>query len=273
MIGKAIFEAGRLAGFSANVLLSRLACAGAFAGLVMFLAPSAAPGQTPAAVSGVEAGVKNGKVYISARLYGAFTEDTLKVLSGGAPVTFTYAIQVKGKRSLLWDRTARQTVMKRVVKYDTLKKTYMVWEKTDDAESEDKIGFEEELRRAEYSKAGEAGQEGKQGSTKDPADSSASKTETPPVTDPLILPTIAETMEWMSNTGLVDMGPVESLGGHGVYYAKARLKVKSISSSPRLTYILFFVSFLDFDTGWLLSESFTVGGSGETSTQGAAGVL
>ncbi|MDH5638369.1 MAG: DUF4390 domain-containing protein, partial [Nitrospinota bacterium] len=171
---------------------------------------------------------------------------------------FTYVIQVKQERTLLWDRSARQVVIKRVVKYDTLKKNYLAWEKRDDTKPEEEIEFEEELRKAEYKKTDENTNAKIAARGKASDGPSATDADASPMMDPLILLTAGEMMQWMSDTGAVDMGPMEGLGGQGTYYAMARLKVKSMNSSPPLTYILFFVSFLDFDTGWLTSKPFKV---------------
>lgn len=238
----------RLLGGSSGTAMVLLSC----------LALPAMAEEAPVTGSKVEAEVKNGKVFISARLDGAFTPDTMKVLSGGAPITFTYVIQAKQERALLWDRLARQVVVKRVVKYDTLKKNYLAWEKRDDKKAEDEIEFEEELRKAEYKKSGEDANDEKAVRDKASDGSAADNADAPPMMDPLILPTEGEMIQWMSDTGAVDMGPVEGLGSQGTYYAMARLKVKSMNSSPPLTYILFFVSFLDFDTGWMMSQPFTM---------------
>ena len=239
----------------------------------VFIGPGPAlAGQDSAGGDGFSAGVENGKIVILARLQGALTPETIKALSGGSPVTFTFVAQVKRKRFMIWDGTARQVVLKRIVKYDALKKTYLAWEKRDDTRPEDEINFSEELKRVEY-KPSEPAKNNAAVAAQPPADPSVAvvKDNKPVVMDPLIFPSVKEMEEWVSSTGRTELGPVEGLGAAGDYYVQVRLKVKSVNPSPPLRYILFFLSFLDFDTGWLRSEQFNVSPAQKESALPSAG--
>ena len=225
--------------------------------IMVALAFSSCPAMADMADNGgsfLAAGVDNGKVGVSVSIAGALTPETMKALSSGTPVTFTYVIQVNKERFLFWDRTAKQVVVKRVVKYDALKKQYLAWEKRDDEKSEDEIDFLAELKDVEYKNTDVKTVNG----PSTPTAPTTGGNDTPAVLEPLILPTTREMEEWVNTTGKVDLGTAQSLGAPGDYYAQARLKVKSMNPSPPMTYILFFISYLDLDTGWLQSGSFHV---------------
>jgi hypothetical protein len=204
---------------------------------------------------GVLAGVENGKIIMSAKLSSAITADAMKAISGGTPVTFTYVAQVMMKRWALWDKTLRQVVIKRMVKYDALKKTFLVWEKR--GESEKNIGFGEELKKVEYKPAEPPPAPDAGAAEKKPPSPAPEKAGAPVVMDPLELAKPHELEEWMASTGKLDLGSAEGIGEADKYYVQARLKVKSVNPSPPLRFLLFFYSFLDLDTGWIASEPFS----------------
>jgi len=91
------------------------------------------------------------RISISAAIKGAFTREIVETINSGAPVTFTYFLQLKKYRTVVWDETVRSIAIKRMVKFDTLKKEYLTWEKR--AEDEDDINFKAELTAMEYKSA------------------------------------------------------------------------------------------------------------------------
>lgn len=202
-------------------------------------------------------------VLASASIRGAFTPEIIETIQSGAPVTFTYFIQLKRHRPIIWNETVRELAIKRMVKFDTLKKEYLTWEKR--AEDEDEIDFELELKALEF-KRGERGEpEAKPapGSTA-PAAGSGGKT----AADPVALKNLKELERWMTHLEKVDLGPAKGLDRYTRYYIRVRCEMKSIKLIPPFNYILFFVSFWDFDTDWGSSTPFTINQAVEEKSEG-----
>ena len=221
------------------------------------LLPQAAAGSDKLDSKGyyISVDVENEKVVMVTRIAGAFSMETKKAVSGGAPVVFTYIIQMKRKRWLLWDSTVSHVVLKKTVKYDALKKNYLLWEKKAENVDEDEIEFGAELAKVDYKDAARQAPEAKAAPAAPPKENKAD--ERPPVVmDPLMVSSLKEMEDWMSSSGKLDLGPASGMDKDSEYYVQLRLKVRSLNSSPPQALLLSFTSFLDLDSGWIESEPF-----------------
>ncbi|MBI5815168.1 MAG: DUF4390 domain-containing protein [Nitrospinae bacterium] len=179
----------------------------------------------------------------SAILKGAFTREIKESVLSGMPMTFTYFIELKRIRSLIWNETSRKLAVKRTVKFDALRKVYLMWEKK--GENDEDLTFEQELAAAEYNKEKAKDQ---------PTQADGQQAQEPAMGD-------YEQMEkWMTRLEGVDMGPVSNLKQGARYYFMVRCEMKSIKLIPPFNYILFFVSLWDFDTEWENSTPFIING-------------
>lgn len=183
------------------------------------------------------------KVNVSAVLKGSFTKEIKESIDSGAPVTFTYFVELKRIRTLVWNETARELVIKRLVKFDTLRKVYLTWEKRGD--DEDDIVFDAELSAAEYKNKDNASQAAKD----------------PQAMEPMVIKEADRLERWMTRLENLEIAPAAELKHNSRYYIRARCEMKSIKLIPPFNYILFFVSFFNFETGWETSSPFYLNGA------------
>jgi hypothetical protein len=183
------------------------------------------------------------RVIVSATLKGAFTPEIRKSIDSGGPVTFTYHIQLKRLRGLIWDKTVYKFTLKKMVKFDALKKEYLAWEKKD--EDEDDIDFKAELENVHFNKAGDVSEV-------------TTTQEEEIVMEPLIFKKVSELEKWMTHIEKFDLGSTKGLDASAFYKARVRCKMKQLKLIPPFNYILFFMSFLDFDTEWTNSTTFSI---------------
>lgn len=193
------------------------------------------------------------RVLISAVLKGAFTPEIRKSIDSGGPVVFTYFLQLKRLRGFIWDKTVYKIALKRMVKFDALKKEYLVWEKKD--KDEDDIDFKAELKNVSYNETRQAGKSAaaRQDKNIEPG--------TEVIMEPLIFKKAQELEKWMTHIEKFDLGSTDGLDKSALYKARVRCKMKQIKLIPPFNYILFFMSFLDFDTEWTSSTTFPINGS------------
>lgn len=194
------------------------------------------------------------RVYISAAIKGAFTPEIVETIESGTPVTFTYFLQLKKRRPILWNKRVRKLVIKRMVKFDTLKKEHLTWEKR--AGSAGEIDFDAETAWLEYKNGDEQG------------GASSGSAGAKQAMEPVIIKGRNELRRWMTRLEKIDLGPVKDLTPGARYYAQVRCEMKSIKLIPPFNYILFFLALWDFDTGWGSSTTFTIE---EAAPAGGAG--
>lgn len=193
------------------------------------------------------------RVIVSATLKGAFTPGIRKSIDSGGPVTFTYHIQLKRLRGLIWDKTVYKFTLKKMVKFDALKKEYLAWEKK--AEDEDDIDFKAELKNAHFNVTGDVSE------ITTPKEEKIVEPDSEVVMEPLIFKKVSELEKWMTHIEKFDLGSTEGLDASAFYKARVRCKMKQLKLIPPFNYILFFMSFLDFDTEWTNSTIFSINGS------------
>lgn len=189
------------------------------------------------------------RVMVSAILKGAMTRDIKDSIESGAPVTFTYLVKLEKIRRVVWNETIREVAVKKMVKYDALRKVYLTWEKK--ADSPDSISFDAELSVAEHKDK----DKDKEGTT---ASSSMAKETSQPSQEATILKEREALEKWMTRLDNVDLGSVQELRSAGRHYASVKCEMKAIQLMPPFNYILFFVSLWDFDTKWSDSTIFMI---------------
>ncbi len=194
------------------------------------------------------------RVMFSAILKGAMTREIKDSIESGAPVTFTYLVKLNKARRVVWDETVREVAVKKLVKYDALRKVYLTWEKK--ADSPEAITFDAELSAAEY-------KEEDKGKESAPAPPSSAKEPSQPLQEPTILKEREEMEKWMTHLENVDLGAVAEMRAFGRHYVSVKCEMKAIKLMPPFNYILFFVSLWDFDTKWSDSTFFVINGLSE----------
>ncbi|MBI5167062.1 MAG: DUF4390 domain-containing protein [candidate division NC10 bacterium] len=68
-----------------------------------------------------------------------------------------------------------------------------------------------------------------------------------------------EVKKWMGGLEGIKVVPYQALGKEELYYIQIRAEIRSIELAFPLNYLLFFVSFFNFDTPWADSPYFRVG--------------
>jgi hypothetical protein len=63
---------------------------------------------------------------VSFRLTDCFTEEMKKAIDNGIDTAFTYIVRLYEVRHLWWDRKVEDLKIKRLIKYDNLKKVYQI---------------------------------------------------------------------------------------------------------------------------------------------------
>lgn len=200
------------------------------------------------------------RVMVSATLKGAMTREIKDSIESGAPVTFTYLVKLERVRRVVWNETIREVAVKKLVKYDTLRKAYLTWEKKGD--SPDAISFDQELSAAEYKdkdKDREKDKEKDNGS----AGSAPPKESSPQPQEPTVLKEREALEKWMTHLENVDLGASADMRAFGRHFASVKCEMKAIKLMPPFNYILFFVSLWDFDTKWSDSTLFVINAPAE----------
>lgn len=192
------------------------------------------------------------RIVVSAHIKGAFTREIVDTIQSGAPVTFTYFIELERIREILWDKTVRKLAIRRMVKYDTLRKEYIAWEKR--AEKKNKIDFKAELDAMEYKEKNIINEPPKSGKTVEDNKSPE------PAIEPDTFTDIDQLNEWMTRLDKIDLGATDGLETDAVYYTRIKSEMKTIKLIPPFNYILFFVSLWNFDTDWGESDWFKING-------------
>ena len=219
---------------------------------------------------------------VSARTKGAFTKDIRNNVASGAPLIFTYTIELKRHRTVVWDETVREFYVKKMVKFNTLTNEYQTWQKEADDEAD--IDFAAEIEAVNYKEPekkiapendskenkhdGIQTQPASSGQLDKPVESETVAEDEAPaeatVMEPLIFTKQAEFEKWMSSLEKLNVIPTEGLDKSGRYYYRVKCTMKSIKLIPPFNYILFFIALLDFDTDWTSSTIFTINGSAKS---------
>lgn len=239
--------------FAARGFLKRILLGAAAVFAFSALGASTAHAEEAYIVDVVRAGSPD-HVMFSATLKGALTREIKDSIESGAPLTFTYLLKLNKARRVVWDETIREVAVKKMVKYDALRKVYLTWEKKGDSPTA--ITFDAELSAAEYKEEDKA----KENSPTTPP---AVKEQSPPPQEPTVLKDREEMEKWMTHLENVDFGAVAEMREFGRHYVSVKCEMKAIKLMPPFNYILFFVSLWDFDTKWSDSSFFVINGLSE----------
>ncbi len=210
---------------------------------------------------------------LSAKVKGAFTQEIRENIASGAPLVFTYTIELKRDRALIWDEKIRRIYVKKMVKLDTLTQEYQTWEKQ--ADDEEDINFTTEMEAVNYKEPEKSGnmedgnnsEEAEKATNDKPGEQTLEDNQekkNPTVMEPLIFKEQKEVEKWMMSLENVMVTSTEELDKSGRYYYRVKCTMKSIKLIPPFNYILFFIALLDFDTDWTSSTIFTINGTGES---------
>ena len=178
----------------------------------------------------------------SASLDGAFTEKIEEALMSGMPVTFTFYVKLIRDRSYIWDANEKTTVVHKVVKYDSFAKEFNAIEIIDNKPPK-RDEFDPMLATIKKS-------HGETLLSKKPVSyEELSKRY-------LVLKTLPMVELWMSRLRNIPLGDKLDYPPDAKYYLEVKAEMDTIKLRPPFNYILFFVSFLNFDTEWANSSPF-----------------
>lgn len=192
------------------------------------------------------------RVMVSATLRGGMTREIKDSIESGAPVTFTYLVKLERVRRVVWNETVREVAVKKLAKYDALRKVYLTWEKKGD--SPEAISFDQELSATEYK------DKDKESAAANPI---PAKEQAQAPQEPTVLKEREALEKWMTRLENVDLGASADMRASGRHFASVKCEMKAIKLMPPFNYILFFVSLWDFDTKWSDSSLFVVNASPE----------
>lgn len=178
----------------------------------------------------------------SASLDGAFTENIEEALMSGMPVTFTFYVKLIRDRSFFWDDNEKTTVIHKVVKYDSFTKEFNAIEIIDNKppKHDEFDGMLASIKKSHgdtlFSKKPFSFDE-------------LSKRY-------LVLKTLPMVKLWMSRLRNIPLGEKLDYPSDAKYRLEVKAEMDTIKLTPPFNYILFFVSFLNFDTEWATSSPF-----------------
>jgi hypothetical protein len=191
--------------------------------------------------------VKEKEIILSTFLADAFTQEIRETLASGAPITFTYIIQLRRERLFYWDTTEKQVTIKRMTMFDAFTKEYLTWEKL--AEDSDDIDFENEIDEALM----RSGKENIKGG-KNNAITTKNGQIVPLVQSPIVIRKTQELEQWMKKLEEEGIGSVDELDSDAVYYIRVKAQIKALKLIPPFNYILFFLSHWNLGTDWSKSK-------------------
>lgn len=184
-------------------------------------------------------------VLLSAHLTGAFTKDISDAIQSGAPVSFTYSVSVRQHRRYWLDRDTITKVVRKTVKYDSFTKDYHILEKIGENESDFKEDDSSYLGKVVSSMT----------SVEDGA-GSREDSETKEDREDTVLHDLKDLEKWMSLLDSVYLGRKNEFSDNREYYVEIKATMKSIHLPMPFNYLLFFVSYWDFDTSMKSSSRF-----------------
>jgi len=193
------------------------------------------------------------RVLVSADLEGVFTKDVEDALMSGMPVTFTFYINLRRSRFMIWDKTEKAVTLHKTVKYDSFTKEFNAIETIAD-DPPNPESFKKKLEAIRKK-------------NQDTLFSNSRNSNGVGNERYLVLKNRVSLEAWMSHLRDVPIADTLDLKKSKKYY----LEIKSEMHSPDLVapfnYILFFVSFLEFETSWQTSTAFLVKSPGAPITR------
>jgi hypothetical protein len=139
-------------------------------------------------------------VLLYARLINGFKTEMESAILAGVPSIFTLQIEVYQPRSLVWDKKIMSHEIKRIIKYDNLKKTFSIFTNGNP--------------------------------------------------EPTIFPDFESAQKAVADFSGIIITPLRGLLRGERYYLKMKIKIDKVRLPLHMEYILFFVSYWDFETDW-----------------------
>lgn len=139
-----------------------------------------------------------GNVLLYARLVDYLKNEMETAILAGVPAVFTLQLDVYSERSYLWDNHVLGKEIRRTIKYDNLRKMFLI--------------------------------------TTNGADQPAEFSD------------LESTKKAMADWNGISVIPLSSLSKGGNYYVKFRVKIDKVRLPLSMEYVLFFVSWWDFET-------------------------
>jgi len=174
-------------------------------------------------------------------------------IMSGMPITFTFYVNLIRSRFMMWDKTEKTITLHKTVKYDSFTKEFNAIETIAD-DPPDPESFKKKLEAIKKT-------------NQDTLFSNSPNLNGAGNQRYLVLKNKASMEEWMSHLRDVPIADTLDLRKSKKYY----LKIKSEMHSPDLVapfnYILFFVSFMEFETSWQDSTAFLVKSPGAPITR------
>jgi hypothetical protein len=199
----------------------------------------------------------HGRILVSADLEDAFSDDVEEALLSGMPVTFSYSVNLYRSRSLIWDKGERSVNIHKIVKYDSFTKEFNALEIISD-DPPDPDEFERELSDIKESNRNTL-------FSKKPVVLNHRNARY------LSLKNLIAVQGWMGNLRNIEVGKIIEFKRDSKYYAEVKAELASNMFASAVNYILFFVSFLEFETDWEYSTAFMMKNSGESINRLAGG--
>ena len=198
-----------------------------------------------------------GRILVSADLEDAFSDDVEEALLSGMPVTFSYSVNLHRSRSLIWDKEVRSVRIHKMVKYDSFSKEFSALEIISDDPPEPEE-FERELSDIRKNNQNTL-------FSKEPVVLNHRNARY------LSLKNLVAVQVWMGNLRNIEVGKIVEFKRDSKYYAEVKAELASNTFASAVNYILFFVSFLEFDTDWEYSTAFMMKNSGDSVNRLAGG--
>lgn len=184
----------------------------------------------PAAAYSVEAMVDKvviannpADIRISFEIKNAFTEEIEEGIKSGIPTTFTFFVELYRKRGLWFDEQLKSITFRHTIKYDTLKEEYEI------------MMDEKPQSGADLSKDAPAG---------------ASKS----APMPMRVKEALQAKKIMASGDNIIVKPVSALQKGEQYQIRVKATLDAVDLPFPLNYMLFFVSFWNYETSWYEKE-------------------
>lgn len=139
-------------------------------------------------------------VLLYARLINGFKPEMESAILAGVPTVFTLQLDVYKMRSYIWNKKISSHEIKRVIKYDNLKKTFSIYTNGNP--------------------------------------------------EPSIFPDFESAQNAMADFSGIIATPISYLERGENYYLEMKIKIDKVRLPLHMEYILFFVSYWDFETAW-----------------------
>ena len=114
-----------------SAMLKQLTASLSLVGLALLFPIPHAVGATSERIANLSVVMADGKILVSADLIRGFSQTTMEEIQNGIPKDLYYYILLKKRQPLWFDEELRSKTVKYTVKYDLLKKQYLITKRID----------------------------------------------------------------------------------------------------------------------------------------------